>query len=537
VKVFWFFSSEKNCFLMPRRRTNVCNIPSLGAFTSCCYESPKQEARLIKILSGALPILIGLAGSAAADDVVTYHNSQSRNGAYKVPGLTTAAAATMKLDTSFNGVVSGAVYAQPLYWAPKGGTAELIVATESNIVYALDPSSGAVLWARALPTPAPSNKLGCGDINPEGITGTPVIDPKTGTLYVDAMTYNNGALQQQLYGLSLTNGTVLSGWPLDVDAAITKAGGSFTSKNQGERSALLMFKDNLYAVYGGRDGDCPPYRGTVIQVDPTAATLTAVWQTRAAAGGIWAQGGIASEGTSLYVTTGNTQNAQTYGDGESIIQLKPGLARPNSNAEFYAPANWQTLDNEDLDLGGTEALPVNVQTVGGKKAARVISFGKDGNAYLVNRNNLGGVGGKADIVNVSSGQIKTGPAVYSTPTADMVAITNPSPVGCSETGIMMLKLAPSGKSAIKVAWCAAYSGNGSPIITTTDGTKDPIVWVVGASGDNLLHGFDAKSGKVVFAGGGATLSGTQYWGTILAADGHFYIAAANKVYAFTFTPG
>jgi hypothetical protein len=492
---------------------------------------------MTKILCGAVSILLGLAGPAAADSVVTYHNSHTRHGDYTVPGLTKAAAATMTLDSNFNGVVSGAVYAQPLYWAPKGGTAELIVATENNIVYALDPGTGAVIWSRALPTPAPLNQLACGNISPEGVTGTPVIDPKTGTLYVDAMTDANGTLQQQLYGLSLTNGAILSGWPLDVDAAITKAGGSFTSKNQGERSALLMFGGNLYAVYGGRFGDCLPYTGTVIQVDPASAALTAVWQTRASGGGIWSQGGIASEGTGLYVTTGNTIGAKTYGDGESIIHLKQGLARPDSNADFYAPSNWEALDNSDLDLGGTEALPVNVATEGGKTAARVIAFGKDGNAYLARRNNLGGIGGKADIVKVSNTQIKTGPAVYSTPTADMVAITNGSPVGCSQAGIMMLTLAPAGKSAIKVAWCAGYSGDGSPIITTTDGTKDPLVWVVGASGDNLLHGFDATNGKVVFGGGGATLSGTQYWVTILAANQHFYIAAANKVYAFTFTPG
>jgi len=496
-----------------------------------------MEAFMPKIISGAFSILLGLAGPAAAQSVVTYHNSQTRHGDYTVPGLTKAAAATMALDSGFNGVVSGAVYAQPLYWAPKGGAAELVVATENNIVYALDPDTGAVLWSRSLPSPAPQNELGCGDINPEGVTGTPVIDPQSGTLYVDAMTYTNGTLQQQLYGLSLTNGAILTGWPLNVDSAITQAGGSFTSKNQGERSALLMLGGNLYAVYGGRDGDCLPYHGTVIQIDPASATLTAAWQTRASGGGIWSQGGIASDGAGLYVTTGNTIQTQTYGDGESIIQLKPGLARPDTNAEFYAPSNWLALDNADLDLGGTEALPVNVATEGGKTAPRVIAFGKDGNAYLVHRTNLGGIGGKADIVKVSSGQIKTGPAVYSTPTADMVAITNPGPVGCSGTGIMMLKLAPSGKSAIKVAWCAAYSGNGSPIITTSDGTKNPIVWVVGAYGDNLLHGFDATNGSVLFAGGGATLSGTQYWGTILAANGHFYIAAANKVYAFTFTPG
>ncbi|MEJ0048534.1 MAG: hypothetical protein WDN04_22300, partial [Rhodospirillales bacterium] len=59
---------------------------------------------------------------------MTYHNSAARSGAYKVPGLTTAAAATVTKVTSFAPILSGHIYAQPLYWKPKGGAGELIVA-------------------------------------------------------------------------------------------------------------------------------------------------------------------------------------------------------------------------------------------------------------------------------------------------------------------------------------------------------------------------------------------------------------------------
>jgi hypothetical protein len=443
----------------------------------------------------------------------------------------------MRLDKGFKPVLSGSIYAQPLYWNPQGGPAAVIVATETNIIYALDPVTGAIRWQRKLATPAPVKTLGCGDINPEGVTGTPVIDPKTGTLYVDATSFGGGSVSHLIYALSLATGRVLSGWPLDVQSALTAKGASFQSKYEGERSALLLFGDRVYAVYGGRAGDCAPYHGTVIEVDPARHKLTAYWQTRASKGGIWSQGGIASEGRFLYITTGNT-DTKTYGDGESIIALKPGLRAPKSNLRFYAPSNWLDLDQEDADLGGTEALPVNVATGHGGTVPRVIAFGKDGNAYLVDRADMGGIGGKADIVAVSTNRIVTAPAIYSTPNGDMVAFSNNGTVGCkAKYGIMMLSLAPSGNSPITVAWCAGYSGNASPIITTTDGISDPIVWVYGASGDNLLHGFNALNGDVVFKGGGINLAGTQHFGTILAAAGRFYIAGTGTVYALRYTPG
>ena len=133
-------------------------------------------------------VIAGVWGVASAADVVTYHNSPTRSGAYTMPALTLAAAANMHPDASFNGVVSGDIYAQPLFWHPKRGNAEVIVATESNAVYALNASTGAVVWQATLAAPVPLNQLPCGNIDPDGITGTPVIDPRAGVLYLDALT-------------------------------------------------------------------------------------------------------------------------------------------------------------------------------------------------------------------------------------------------------------------------------------------------------------------------------------------------------------
>src|SRR6185312_14908129 len=260
--------------------------------------------RMILAALGALLPTLAFAG----DSVVTYHNSNQRDGAYTIPKLTLAAAAGLSRDTGFSATVTGHIYAQPLYWKPGGArTGLVIVATESNNVYALNENTGAVVWQRLIGNPMPLGQLPCGNIDPMGITGTPVIDPKTATLYFNAMTKTGNGARHMLYALSLADGSVLNGWPIDMQAALTGLGATFSSDVHGERSALLFFKDKLYVNYGGHFGDCGPYRGTVAQIEPTTHMVEAQWQTRPTGGGIWAQGGMAGDdGTSLYVTTGNT---------------------------------------------------------------------------------------------------------------------------------------------------------------------------------------------------------------------------------------
>jgi hypothetical protein len=481
---------------------------------------------------GAAP---GLVPAAHANQVLTYHNNNTRHGLYVIPSLTLTAAGTMAPDTAFHATISGQVYAQPLYWAPKGAaTAELIVATENNIVYALNATTGAVIWQQQLPAPVTSG-FSCGNINPSGITGTPVIDPSTGTLYLNSETTVSGSPQDEVYALSLSTGAVVSGWPINVQTALKNVGVTFNTAQQGSRSALLFLKGNVYVSYGGRSGDCTPYHGTIVQIDASTKALAGNWETRADGGGIWSQGGVSTDGTYIYATTGNTIGATTYGDGETIARLVPGLSHTTDTADFFAPANWQTLDNEDADLGGTEALAVNVATGSGTYKPKLIALGKDGNAYMVNRANLGGIGGPASIANVSGASIITGPAVYNTSTATMLAFTSFNGQKCSGENIQMLDLQSVGANPITVKWCASLSGGGSPIITTTDGSSNPVVWVLGAGGDNKLHAFNAMTGASIY-NSTASLSGLHNFQTLIAANNKLYVAADNTVYAFTFTP-
>jgi outer membrane protein assembly factor BamB len=488
--------------------------------------------KLHSVLGIALALLCAVPARAS---VVTYHNSLQRLGAYKIGRLTLAAAAGVHRDTGFNASISGNIYAQPLYWQPPGAKNGLIVAaTESNSVYALNEVTGAIVWQKQLAPSVPLAQLPCGNIDPMGITGTPVIDPATATLYLNALTATDNGPRHLLYALSLADGSVLAGWPIDMQAALTAKGASFDSPHQGARGALLFFQDRLYVTYGGNGGDCQPYHGTVAQVAPATQTVEAYWQTRGARGGIWAQGGIAGDGDDLFVTTGNTSGATDWADGEAIIRLKPGLVASTDTHDFFTPSNWQALDGTDKDLGGTEALPFNIKISGGGSARRIIAFGKDGNAYLANRNNLGGIGGQIQTLAASGGGIRTAPAVYETASSTMVAFQSSSGGACHSSNITMLNVAPSGASPMSVAWCALMSGGGAPIVTTTDGTADAMVWAVGAEGDNLLHAFNALNGQVVFSGTGTGMSGLHHYQTILATPKRLYVGADNTVYAFRF---
>ncbi len=427
----------------------------------------------------ALVTSLSSAALAAGESVLTYHSSMDRHGAYTVPSLTLSNAAKIHLDKNFKATVSGNVYAQPLFWKPDGATKGLvIVATESNIVYALDENSGAEVWHTTLAHSVPRKNLPCGNIDPSGITGTPVIDPSNGTIYFDALVTGP---RHMIYALSVTDGNIISHWPIDVQSRLSASGVSFSPSTQGERSALLFFDGNLYVNYGGNDGDCGTYHGTVIQIDPKKHKIVASWQTRALGGGIWAQGGMAGDGAGLFATTGNTMQANVWGDGEAIIRLRAGLVHSFDSKDHFTPTNWRMLDDQDLDLGGTEAIPINIAR-GSTTQQDVIAFGKDGNAYLADRTNLGGVGGELARAHVSNHSIITAPAVYQTASRSMIAFTNSGSDHCPSGNITMLDIGATGKHPIRFAWCEALNGRGSPIITTTDGSADAIVWVAGAEG-------------------------------------------------------
>src|SRR6478609_1557186 len=238
--------------------------------------------------------------------VLQYHNNASRDGVYVDAKLSKTAAATLHVDTTFTSpALTGRVYAQPLYLAGSGTKPDaVIVATEANQVYALNASTGAQLWNKSFGT-AVSTGLPCGNIatsgNTLGITGTPVIDPATRTLYFDAMTADaTDTAKHMIHAVDADTGTERTGWPVDVNAKAKSGSTSFSSLVQNQRAALSLLGGKVIVPYGGHVGDCEGYHGWLVGISTTDPTQVSAWATRAIAGGVWAVGGAASDGTSLF---------------------------------------------------------------------------------------------------------------------------------------------------------------------------------------------------------------------------------------------
>ncbi len=286
--------------------------------------------RLLSVmtLSAGLLLAASISPAAADDTVATYHGDSARTGRYVVPGLTWTAAASAHRVRDFDGRVEGHIYAQPLYWKPAGAAhGMLIVATESNVVQAIDAQTGAAIWRTALGRIVPRSDLPCGNISPVGITGTPVIDASSGAIYLDAFVSRKTGLAQHLvFGLSLKDGSVLPGWPVDLADELGRHGVFFTPTIQNQRGALVLVRGRLYVPFGGNLGDCQAYHGWVVGLDVAPRPhVAAIWGTRAEKGGIWSQGAIAFDGTSMFAATGNTLGASTLGRRRGD---HPAAARP-----------------------------------------------------------------------------------------------------------------------------------------------------------------------------------------------------------------
>lgn len=480
----------------------------------------------------AIPLFLGTvtavlvwlwSATAAADSasVFTYHADPGRSGNFVVPSLTYDRARSVHPDSGFNAQFAGHVYAQPLYWR-----GNLIVVTEDNTVEAIDGGTGREVWRRALGTPVPRNALPCGDIDPLGITGTPVIDAN-GTLYVDAAVMSRNGPRHEVFAVSLANGAVLPGWPTDVAAALAEKRLDFIPRDQNERGALTILGNRVYVAYSGHFGDCGDYRGWVVGVALNNPKDVIGWSTAARGGGIWAPGGVASDGRSLFVSTGNTFGAANWSDGEAVIRLPRDLNFSRRPQDYFAPADWHALDQGDLDLGGSNPVLFDI---GGRPL--LLALGKDGKAYLLDRNNLGGIARELAQIAASNSPIRTGPAVFPGPGGMFAALQGLGPQ-CSRRGdLTVLKIVTEPKPAISTAWCGEGIGRGSPIVTTTDGHSNPVVWMVGAEGDGQLRGYNGENGAVLFTSG--AMAGTRRFQTLIATPGRIYVAADARIYAFAF---
>jgi outer membrane protein assembly factor BamB len=516
----------------------------------------------------ALLFVVALAAAtppscaAGADpSVLTYHAHEDRSGNFVVPKLTWDRVRSIRLDKTFQAHVSGKIYAQPLYWHPPGTeTAILLVATEDNMVYALDAEHGEEIWSRSLGKSIPLSTLDCGDVDPVGVTGTPVIDASTQTVYLEAGINDSSGPHHRVFALTLKDGSLLPGWPIDIADALKGRHPTFNAKNQNERGALIILDRTLYVPFGGHYGDCGEYHGMVVGISLDDPNKTFNWATRAHGGGIWAPAGISSDGASLFVATGNTMDATTWSDGEGVIRLAGDLHKSEASKDFFAPANWRDLDERDADLGGTAPIPLDLPI---SSQALVLALGKDGRAYLLDRRDLGGIGGSLAVGTVSDVPIRTAPAAYPASDGVFVAFQGQG-IECptttwqasltrvlqnidwhfgrlarkvlrtQENELTVLKIRPGSPPTMTTSWCGALRGAGAPIVTTTDGHSNPVVWIVGAEGDNQLHGFKGDTGEPLFIDSADVMRGLHHFQSLIATEDRLYVSADGQVYAFTF---
>jgi hypothetical protein len=267
-------------------------------------------------------------------------------------------------------------------------------------------------------------------------------------------------VEHLIFSLNVDTGALNPGWPVNVNSNAVFGTRMFNSLAQGQRGALTVIGAKLYVPYGGLAGDCGTYYGWVVGVSLDNPSHVMAWATTAKGGGAWSVGGIASDGVDPFVATGNTFSATSWGGGEAILHLSPTLVLTNGTTHYWAPTNWKTLDTNDLDIGGSGPLLVDVP--GATPSQLVVALGKDGNAYLLNRTNLGGVSVPVAKAHVVGASIIQAAATYQTAKGAYVVFANSG-------NLYALRIGASNPPTITSAWSASEGGTGSPFVTSTDG--------------------------------------------------------------------
>src|ERR1022692_2632729 len=351
--------------------------------------------------------------------VTTYHNDNYRSGSNpQETVLTTSNVNTQSFGKRATFAVQGNVYAQPLYLPGLtiGGTSHNVVfiATEHDQVYAFDVNSGQQLWHnnflastgfRYVINPVSSGDVSCGDLVPEiGITGTPVIDATTGTMYLVAKTKqldtvtHTTSFYQTLHALDIKTGhdkvapvTITATSPGNGTGSV---GGilTFDPLVEGQRSALLLLKGQVFIAWASHC-DLGTYHGYVMSFSELTLARSGLYvdTPNGYEGGFWGGGAgpAADSGGSIYAATGNGRYDGGTDFGDSVLRLTwPAGGRSIALSDYFTPWNQQTLDQNDSDFGSGGALLLPDQP-GTPYPHLLIQVGKEGTIDLVNRDNMG----------------------------------------------------------------------------------------------------------------------------------------------------
>jgi len=469
-----------------------------------------------------LPLLCLLLSAVAASGqvtVTTYRNDLARSGTNPLETILTPSNVN---PAGFGKLMSlpvdGQVYAQPLYVSlvhisGKGIHNVVFVATEHDSVYAFDADSAtgpnaAPLWHVNFTDPATgehtlsvSDVLGCPSIAPEiGITGTPVIDPATGTMYVVASTILNGEFFHRLHALDITTGAERPGSPVTVAASVPGTGDNFGQTTvpfhpylYKNRAGLLLLNGIIYTAWTSHC-DAGAYHGWLIGYRAADLQQAAIYNDspNAFQSSLWMGGAApaADAAGNIYVVSGNGPfDGDTDGIdlGDSFIKLAFGAGL--AITDYFTPYNQLSLNRADIDLGSSGPLLLPGEAGSVAHPHLLVGAGKEGRIYLLDRDQMGHFHSGEDSQIVQSVPGAVGPvyggAAYFNHTLYIAAAQDTLKAFTIAHGRLLST--PSSQSS------QTWGGLGATPTVSANHSRNGIVWIVEQAYSGTLHAYDAAN--------------------------------------------
>jgi hypothetical protein len=494
----------------------------------------------------------GSTGGAPTTSVLTYHNDNARTGQYtKETVLTPANVNATTFGKKFSQPVDSYVYAQPLFvpgLKVGGKTHDVVfVVTENDSVYAFDAdAAGPVLWHTNVGMALSCSDLNdCGDLVPgAGITGTPVIDPSTQTMYLVALSKDSAGFHHRLHAIDLTTGAEKFGGPVDV--APTAPGTGANSQNgtvqfdpgtHYQRCALLLAGGVVYVGIGSNAESNTDNHGWVVgygagDLKPTMTLCTSpndnwvsVWQSG---------GGLASDSAGyVYLETANgTFDANTGGSdwGDSALKIDS----TGRVVDYFTPFNQAAMSSADIDFGS--ANPVLLPDQAGPIAHELLASGKPGILYLVNRDAMGHYQSGSD-----SQIVQSVPAFPNTSGVTSGIFSSPAYwnanlyVSGMGGGVEAFALTAGKLSTSPTSQTSAQFGfPGATMSVSSNGTTAGIVWVLDGSA-GVLYAYDATNlatelyDTTQASGGRDTPGQPVKFAVPTVASGHVYVGTQTEL--------
>jgi len=373
------------------------------------------------VLAGTLAgVQLAATGPAGADESTISQNLSRDGWDSSEPALSPATVSGKSFGQVFETRVNGQVFAQPLNVG-----SDVLVATENDWVYSINRNTGAVNWSTQLGSPYAAATQNCVQppvVSPYiGVTSAPVYDPSTGTMYVSGLlsgppgddTDLSANPTYYLFALNEQTGAIEWKQPIEGSPA-NNPGNTFAAYKQLQRTGLLLLHGSVYMGFGADCADNAAnhdYVGYIAGVNTTTPHQETLWSSQSADpagpgvyGGIWqGGGGLVSDGTSIYFSTGNGTSPPlgTPGSnapnvlhlGQSMVKLNvqsDGSLRP---ADFFSPgdAAAMTALDHDFGSGGPILLPFGTKTY----PHLFVTADKEAVIYLLNASSLGGISSSA----------------------------------------------------------------------------------------------------------------------------------------------